>query len=187
MRDMMSSSSGMRQMDMYRSFRASNDLNELFHTVSKIGQDIAAASQKGKGLSGSQKKKKAAKGNHAGLGSKKKKVPESVTDETLPYNEGQETDENETNIQENPTDDKKQKYRLSCDGGPAGHGTAVQDMQAKSESIGGVPSCNGKEMTPRMLREAILWSEVLGEPAAKKRQRKRVNQRNGNESDARRG
>lgn len=41
----------------------------------------------------------------------------------------------------------------------------------------GCPECD--ELSPEMLRKAILWSEILGEPAAKKRRRKRMMQ-NGN-------
>lgn len=181
LRDVISSSDRMRQMNTYRGFgRNSIDLNELYHTVSKIGQDIAAASSKGKGIAGSQKKKKDEKSSHDGTGSKKKKSPEVVTDENPRYSEEQEAVGHEENVPKTPTDDKKQKYRLSCETGLTVHGTVMPDMQVKSDGVSGISSCTGKAMTPQMLREAILWSEVLGEPAAKKRQGKRVNQRNGN-------
>ena len=41
-----------------------------------------------------------------------------------------------------------------------------------------------KEDRAARLREAVLWSEILGEPTAKKRQRKRMEQRYGNQSYA---
>ena len=41
-----------------------------------------------------------------------------------------------------------------------------------------------KEDKAARLREAVLWSEILGEPTAKKRQRKRMEQRYGNQSYA---
>ena len=41
-----------------------------------------------------------------------------------------------------------------------------------------------KEDRATRLREAVLWSEILGEPTAKKRQRKRMEQRYGNQSYA---
>lgn len=181
LRDVISSSDRMGQMHTYRGFgRNSVDLNELYHTVSKIGQDIAAASSKGKGITGSQKKKKDGKSNLGGTGSKKKKSPEVVTDENPLSGEEQESVGHEEDGQKTPADDKKQKYRLSCDTGVSVRGTVTPDIQVKSDDAGGISSCTGKAMTPQRLREAILWSEVLGEPAAKKRQRKRVNLRNGN-------
>ena len=41
-----------------------------------------------------------------------------------------------------------------------------------------------KEDRAARIREAVLWSEILGEPTAKKRQRKRLEQRYGNQSYA---
>lgn len=44
-----------------------------------------------------------------------------------------------------------------------------------------------EEERRRKLRSAVLWSEILGEPAAKKRHRKRVIQYYGNQGNADRG
>lgn len=60
----------------------------------------------------------------------------------------------------------------------------------------GMPEISGRISSPgkdsgsdrqAALRNAVLWSEILGEPAAKKRQRKRVSQYYGNQSNADRG
>ena len=63
----------------------------------------------------------------------------------------------------------------------------IQEMQTpKTEVVAAVtPAVNiHKEDRSARLREAVLWSEILGEPTAKKRQRKRMEQRYGNQSYA---
>lgn len=57
------------------------------------------------------------------------------------------------------------------------------EEKAVLEVVSPVMDINKEDRAVR-LREAVLWSEILGEPTAKKRQRKRMEQRYGNQSYA---
>ena len=63
----------------------------------------------------------------------------------------------------------------------------IQEMQPSMPEVAAsvTPTADiHKEDRSARLREAVLWSEILGEPTAKKRQRKRMEQRYGNQSYA---
>lgn len=64
---------------------------------------------------------------------------------------------------------------------------SVQEMKTEEkpvlEAVIPITEIHKEDRAVR-LRKAVLWSEILGEPTAKKRQRKRMEQRYGNQSYA---
>lgn len=159
---------------------------ELYGAFSGVGKDLAA-------LAGHKKKK-------AKAGPGKQGMNDSSGEETLSGG-GQ----NERIRPQNRS--AAENGRLVQAGSPGGNsprgaqGAAVRrgessrrtDYGKSGSSPSGRQSCpaglgspkipEAGRMSPEMLRQAVLWSEILGEPVSRKRRRKRMNV-NGSKSNA---